>query len=76
MAIFYQIMRQLMSKLASLDTIIVTTLLLGSFSSLLRAILGYFGVHFGVCFSFFENRLIFFHESLYRWTCSFKKASF
>ena len=32
---------------------------------MLVAILGYFGAHFGECFSFFENHLIFFHKILY-----------
>ena len=57
-----------MSKLASidtLDTMIVSILFFISFSSLLRAIFGYFGNHFGVCFSFFENRLILSHEILF-----------
>ena len=56
-----------MSKLASLDTMI--TVFFTLFSSLLRAILGYFRKHFGVYFSFFENRLILSHEILYRCFC-------
>ena len=65
MANFYQILRRIMFKLASIDTMIVTTLIFTSFLSLLRDILGYFWAHFGVCFSFFENCLIFSHEILY-----------
>ena len=67
MAKFYQILRESMSKLASLDTMI--TVFFTLFSSLLRAILGYFRKHFGVYFSFFENRLILSHEILYRCFC-------
>ena len=55
-----------MSKLPSLDTIIVTILIFASFSSLLRVILEYFWTYFGVCFSFSEYGLIFSHEILYR----------
>ena len=63
---FYQILRQVMSKLASLYTMIITRYtILYIILSLLKATLGYFGAYFGVCFSFFENRLIFSHEILY-----------
>ena len=66
LANFYQILRRFISKFASPDTMIVTTLFFTSFSSLLRGILGYFWTNFCVCFSFFENHLIFSHEILYR----------
>ena len=67
LATFYQILRRVMSKIASLDTVIVTILIFTSFSSLLRVILGYFWTYFGVCFSFSEYGLIFSHEILYRY---------
>ena len=69
---FYQILRVGgISKLASLDTMIVTILFFTWFSSLLRVILGYFGNHFCVCFLFFENFLMKFCKDVFGITLTF-----